>query len=102
MFPEFDLRSVRYFMVHRERYVEPLHGLNSTGLIPTVQTPIDRLFLVTTAQIYPALTNGESVSRHSHEAADTILTCMAASSRQVAFAPPQAVTHDHPLQLHRP
>jgi len=80
MFPDLDLKSVRYFLVHRERYVEPLHELNSTGLIPAVQTPIDRLFLVTTAQIYPALTNGESVSRHGHEAANTILACMAASS----------------------
>lgn len=103
MFPDFDPQSVRYFMVHRERYVEPLHELNSTDLIPTVQTPVDRLFLVTTAQIYPALTNGESVSRHGHEAANTILACMAASSwRYADQASLEAETHDHPLQLDRP
>jgi protoporphyrinogen oxidase len=28
MFPAFDQSWVRYFLVHRERYVEPLHGLN--------------------------------------------------------------------------
>jgi protoporphyrinogen oxidase len=72
MFPDFNPQSIRYFLVHRERYVEPLHGLNSTDLIPTVKTPVDNLYLVTTAQIYPALTNGESVSRHGHEAADLI------------------------------
>jgi len=73
MLPEFDERSVRYFLVHRERYVEPLHPLNSAGSIPPVQTPVKNLYLTTTAQIYPALTNGESVSRHASQAAHTIL-----------------------------
>ena len=72
MFPDFDPRSIRYFLVHRERYVEPLHRLNSAHLIPDVQTPVKDLFLVTTAQIYPALTNGESVSRHADQAAEII------------------------------
>jgi protoporphyrinogen oxidase len=73
MFPDFDQRCIRYFLVHRERYVEPLHGLNSTHLIPKVITPIKNLFLATTAQIYPELTNGESVSRHACQAARIIL-----------------------------
>jgi len=73
MFPDFDSSHVRYFLVHRERYVEPLHGLNSTALIPPVKTPIGRLFLATTSQIYPALTNGESVTRHAREAAGVVL-----------------------------
>ncbi len=74
MFPEFDRSSVRYFLVHRERLVEPLHGLNSSHLIPEVKTPVENLYLATTAQIYPALTNGESVSRHASEAAQIIQT----------------------------
>jgi protoporphyrinogen oxidase len=65
MFPDFDRKWIRYFLVHRERFVEPIHGLNQTNLIPAVQTPINNLYLVTTAQIYPALTNGESVTRHA-------------------------------------
>ena len=73
MLPHFDESSVRYFLVHRERFVEPLHPLNSTDLIPPIQTPVQNLFLATTAQIYPALTNGESVSRHASQAAQTIL-----------------------------
>ena len=73
MFPDFDRRWIRYFLVHRERYVEPLHGLNSYHLIPEVTTPIKNLFLVTTAQIYPQLTNGESVSQHACQAARIIL-----------------------------
>jgi protoporphyrinogen oxidase len=73
MFPGFDERHVRYFLVHRERYVEPLHGLDSTSLIPPVKTPVRNLFLATTSQIYPALTNGESVTRHAREAARLLL-----------------------------
>jgi protoporphyrinogen oxidase len=73
MFPGFDRRWVRYFLVHRERYVEPLHGLNAAHQIPAVRTPVEDLYLATTAQIYPALTNGESVSRHAADVAGLIL-----------------------------
>jgi len=73
MFLEFDTSTIKYFLIHRERYVEPLHGLNETDLVPEVKTPIDDLFLATTSQIYPALTNGESVSRHARSAAEIIL-----------------------------
>lgn len=73
MFPQFDRSWIRYFLVHRERYVEPLHLLNKTHLLPSVKTPIKNLYLATTAQIYPTLTNGESVSRKAREVADIIL-----------------------------
>lgn len=73
MFPEFKREWVRYFLVHREKYVEPIHSLNKTDSIPSIKTPIDQLYLATTAQIYPGLTNGESVSRHAKLAADLIL-----------------------------
>lgn len=73
MFPHFQRAWVRYFLVHRERYVEPLHGLNEAHLIPEIKTPIKDLYLATTAQIYPALTNGESVSRHAQTTAQVIL-----------------------------
>lgn len=73
MFPDFDPATIKYFLIHRERYVEPLHGLNEIDLVPGVKTPVGNLFLATTSQIYPALTNGESVSRHAREAADIVL-----------------------------
>jgi len=73
MFPDFDVSSIRYFLIHRERFVEPLHGLNETDLVPAVKTPIGNLFLATTAQIYPALTNGESVSRQARHSAEDVL-----------------------------
>ena len=73
MFPAFDRSWIRYFLVHRERFVEPLHGLNQTELIPAIETPVKNLFLATTAQIYPALTNGESVTRHARQAVEIVL-----------------------------
>jgi protoporphyrinogen oxidase len=73
MFPDFDPSSIRYFLIHRERLAEPLHQLNQTDFIPNVKTPFDNLYLATTAQIYPELTNGEAVSRHARKAADVVL-----------------------------
>jgi protoporphyrinogen oxidase len=87
MFPQFDRSCVRYFLVQRERYVEPLHGLNQTHLIPPVRTPVQNLYLATTAQIYPALTNGESVTRHAHECAQLVLD----ESTKSVSAPARAV-----------
>jgi protoporphyrinogen oxidase len=72
MFPAFDPASVRYFLVHREKYVEPLHPIGAPPM-PGVETPVPGLFLATTAQIYPALTNGESVTRHAARAAEAVL-----------------------------
>jgi protoporphyrinogen oxidase len=73
MFPDFDETCIRYFLIHRERFVEPLHKINETDSVPGVKTPMGKLYLATTAQIYPALTNGESVSRHAREAAEIVL-----------------------------
>jgi protoporphyrinogen oxidase len=73
MFPDFDESWIRYFLIHRERYVEPLHKINETDSVPEIKTPVENLYLATTAQIYPALTNGESVSRHAREASEIIL-----------------------------
>lgn len=73
MFPNFNRTWVQHFLVHRERLVEPLHALNATDLIPSIETPITNLFLATTAQIYPALTNGESVTKHARQAVQIML-----------------------------
>jgi protoporphyrinogen oxidase len=77
MFPDFDPSSIKYFLVHKEKLVEPLHGLNQTDQIPDVATPIDSLYLSTTGQIYPQLTNGESVTRHAEQTAETIFADLA-------------------------
>lgn len=73
MFPKFERRWIRYFIVQRARYVEPLHSLNGYLLIPSIRTPIENLYLATNAQIYPTLTNGESISRKAREISGLIL-----------------------------
>lgn len=86
IFPAFDEATVQEFQVHRERYVEPLHGLNELHKIPSIKAPIDRLYFVTTAQIYPALTNGESVSRHALQAATMITQAFPSVVKTLVFA----------------
>lgn len=73
MFPEFRREWVKHMFVHRERLVEPIHPLNSAHLIPSIQTPVKNLYLANAGQIYPELTNGESVTRHARQAAEAIL-----------------------------
>lgn len=73
MFPQFDRRWIRYFLVQRARYVEPLHPLNGMDMMPSVVTPIKNLYLSTNAQIYPELTNGESISRKAREVTELIM-----------------------------
>jgi protoporphyrinogen oxidase len=74
MFPQFDRAWIRYFLVQRARYVEPLHPLRGLDLIPSVNTPFKNLYLATNAQIYPALTNGESISRKALQVAELIMS----------------------------
>jgi protoporphyrinogen oxidase len=73
MFPDFDRESIQYLLVYRERYVEQVHKLNSMQEIPAIRTPIENLYLATTAQIYPGLSSGETVTRHARLAADLML-----------------------------
>lgn len=73
MFPEFQPEWVRYCLIHRERFVEPIRSIYETRSIPAINTPVAGLYLATTAQIYPQLTNGESVSTHAQTVCDLIL-----------------------------
>ncbi|MCJ7567254.1 MAG: hypothetical protein MUO58_06915, partial [Anaerolineales bacterium] len=74
MFPEFDRSWVQEIRIHRERYVEPLHGLGQVDLIPGVETPIQNFYVATTAQIYPDLTNGESVTHFARKVSPQIVS----------------------------
>jgi protoporphyrinogen oxidase len=94
MFPNFDKRSIRYFLIHRERYVEPLHLLNSTDSIPAIKTPVENLYLATTAQIYPALTNCESISRHARQTAQVILSSVPTPGAEPARVAGRTVIND--------
>lgn len=77
--PSFDRAWVRHFVVHRERFVEPLRLIGAKALIPGTRAPARGLYLATTAQVYPALTNGESVTRVASAAADQVLGDLGAS-----------------------
>jgi hypothetical protein len=50
--------------------------------VPEVKTPVEGLYLATTAQIYPALTNGESVTRHARQAAELVYENMKAKQNR--------------------
>jgi protoporphyrinogen oxidase len=82
--PDFSESSIRYFQIHRERFVDPLHRIGAAGM-PGIATGIDRLYLATTAQIYPALTNGESVTRHASAAADLVAEGLPAAEGRAAL-----------------
>ncbi len=72
MFPDLRDDEIAAIRIGRERYVEPIHPLGATDLIPPVTTDIAGLFLANTGQIYPQLTNGESVCAFARSVAEQI------------------------------
>ena len=72
MFPSFRNEWIRYSLIHRERFVEPIRNITKVWEAPKVTTPVNGLYLATTAQIYPQLTNGESVSSHARMVCEII------------------------------
>jgi protoporphyrinogen oxidase len=74
IFPNFDRSWIRHFIVQHARYVEPLHPLNGYPLIPPTITPIKNFYLSTNAQIYPTLTNGESIVQKAWDVSELITT----------------------------
>jgi protoporphyrinogen oxidase len=75
MFPHLRSEHILHVAVNRAKYVEPLHLLGPGGLrpaLPELCTPVPGLYLANTAQIYPDLTNGESVCRHAECVAERI------------------------------
>jgi hypothetical protein len=78
VFPEFSEAWIRQFVVHREKYVEPLRQIGSSEA-PGFRTTVEGLYLATTAQIYPALTNGESVTRQAASTASLLSDDLAAT-----------------------
>ena len=72
MFPSFSESRIRQFIVSRERYVEPIHRIGA-GPVPGFATGVDGLHFASTAHIYPALSNGEAVTRHARHVVDELL-----------------------------
>jgi protoporphyrinogen oxidase len=72
MFPDLRDDDIAAIRIGRERYVEPLHPVGKTDLIPPVRATIGGLYLANTSQIYPQLTNGESVCAIARNVAATV------------------------------
>lgn len=49
----FEPGWVKEYWVHRERFAQPICGLGFSRRIPTIQTPIDNLYLTDSYQIHP-------------------------------------------------
>lgn len=72
MFPDLKESDIAATRIGRERYVEPLHPVGATDKIPPIVADIPGLYLTNNAQIYPQLTNGESVVAYADHAASTV------------------------------
>lgn len=72
MFPDLRDDAIAAVRIGRERYVEPIHPVGATDLIPPVESAVAGLFLANTGQIYPQLTNGESVCAFARTVAGTV------------------------------
>lgn len=76
MFPDLSAGDIAAVRVGRERLVEPLHPVGRTDDIPPIVGDVPGLFLANAAQIYPQLTNGESVVAHAGLAAEAIVSAL--------------------------
>ena len=87
MFPDFHKSWVRDIRVMRERFVEPLHSIQETWQTPAVHTPVDQLFLANTSQIWPELTNGQSVTTYGRRIAGELLENFKIDSKTLEASP---------------
>lgn len=69
MFPDLRDDDIAAVRIGRERYVEPLHPVGMTDRIPPLRSEVSGLYLANTGQIYPQLTNGESVCAFARKVA---------------------------------
>ncbi|MFN2178267.1 MAG: NAD(P)/FAD-dependent oxidoreductase [Candidatus Promineifilaceae bacterium] len=51
--PDFKPEWVRKSWVFRERYAQPVPGLNHSEKIPSIRTPLNGLYLASMSQVYP-------------------------------------------------
>ncbi len=72
MFPDLRDEDIAAVRIGRERYVEPLHPVGMTDLIPALHSAVTGLYLANTGQIYPHLTNGESVCAFARKVAGDV------------------------------
>ncbi len=78
MFPHFSDDWVLKLHVWRARYAQPVVERSYSSLIPAVTTPIQGLFLASMAQVYPEDRGTNYAVRQGRQAAQEILTQLAA------------------------
>lgn len=88
MFPDLRDEDIAAVRIGRERYVEPLHPLGATDQIPPVASDVQGLYLANTGQIYPQLTNGESVCAFARDVAAEV------ADRRAAVVPSEPALVD--------
>jgi protoporphyrinogen oxidase len=86
MFPNFDRKWIRDARVMRERFVESLHSINQTWQMPSIETPVTGLYLANTSQIWPELTNGQSVTTYGRKTAVQLSESFSTVSPQPVIA----------------
>lgn len=84
MFPDLKDDDIAAVRIGRERYVEPLHPVGKTDLIPPIVSDVGGLYLVNSGQIYPQLTNGEAAVGYARRAAELILEAQQSLSTPAA------------------
>jgi len=72
MFPDLRDDDIAAVRIGRERYVEPLHPVGATDKIPGLISEVAGLYLANTGQIYPQLTNAESVCAFAYQVASEV------------------------------
>lgn len=73
MFPDFNESDIVEFIVQKAKYVEPIRPMGTRDEIPTIKTPVERLYMGNTVMIYPELGNGEAVSRYAMKVAEQVM-----------------------------
>ncbi len=72
MFPTFDTTQIEAFIVQRARYVEPIRPVGTADDIPSIKTPVNRLFMGNTEMYYPDLGNGDSATRFTEQLVEAV------------------------------
>ncbi|MEI7555281.1 NAD(P)/FAD-dependent oxidoreductase [Candidatus Chlorohelix sp.] len=87
MFPQFERNWIIDARVMRERFVEPLHSIHQIWQAPALQTPYQNLYLANTTQIWPELTNGQSVTTYGRKVAQQLAERLSGKASTPAHAP---------------
>ena len=75
--PQFDRSWVRQYWVHRDRFAQPLCEVGFAKHVPSIQTPIDNLFLTDSYQLHPHDRSISDSTDLGHRAARAIVSVQA-------------------------